>query len=360
MGAPRPVHLAPPPVVERADPGDDDALERYAMRHPHSTIYHRPAIRTTIERACRLDTATFVARRGSGGPVAGLLPVALTRSRLFGTWATSLPYFNYGGVLADDGVDGRTLVDAAWEWARDLGARHLVLRHDLDRPGLDLPESRAKSTVLLPIPPGGRPGLWDAIGSKTRNLVRKAEKSELGYRLGDGGDLTAFHRVYTANLRDLGSPGLGLEFFEMLFAALGDAAKVHLVLERETPVAAAITLRHHERLENPWAGSLRTHRHLGANMLLYWRLLEYASAVGAREFDFGRSTPGSGPWRFKLQWGGAVPRELPWYYVTPDGRCPVGELSPSNPRFSFAIAVWKRLPVALVRRIGPSLARSLP
>jgi hypothetical protein len=50
-------------------------------------------------------------------------------------------------------------------------------------------------------------------------------------------------------------------------------------------------------------------------MLLYWTKLEYACDNGNKTFDFGRSTPGEGTYRFKPQWG-AKPQPLHWQYIS--------------------------------------------
>jgi hypothetical protein len=72
----------------------------------------------------------------------------------------------------------------------------------------------------------------------------------------------------------------------------------------------------------------------------------------------GRSTEGSGPHRFKAQWG-AVPTRLRWEYVLAEGEELPG-LHPDNPRFRLAVRVWQRLPLALTRWLGPPIVRHLP
>jgi FemAB-related protein (PEP-CTERM system-associated) len=339
------------PAVEIA--GEMAEVEAFVAGEPRATIYHEPAALRVIARAGGLETAMFVARRA--GTIVGILPVAVTRSVLFGKYATSLPYFNYGGVL---GEEGGALVEAAWAWARGRGARHLVLRHTQDRP-LDLPAASAKETLLLALP-GEAEALWKAIGSKPRNLVRKAEKAGLvaGVEAGEGA-LAAFHDVLSENMRDLGSPAQGKAFYRVLLDEWSHAAELHIVRAGGEVAAAALTLRFRDRVEVPWASCRRRFNGVAANMLLYWHLLERATTSGARVFDFGRSTPDSGPYRFKLQWG-ARPEPLPWYYRSLDGRSPAGDLSPTHPRYARAIRLWQRLPVAVTRVIGARIARSLP
>ena len=59
----------------------------------------------------------------------GLLPLAFVQSRLFGRFLVGLPYLNYGGVIADDELVSRKLIDKAIELAEELDVRHLELRH---------------------------------------------------------------------------------------------------------------------------------------------------------------------------------------------------------------------------------------
>jgi hypothetical protein len=91
---------------------------------------------------------------------------------------------------------------------------------------------------------------------------------------------------------------------------------------------------------------------------LYWRIIQFAIEQGLATLDFGRSTPNEGTFRFKRQWG-AEPHPLYWEYRLIAGGAPT-DLSPKNPKFGSAIAVWKRLPLAVTNTIGPHIVRSIP
>ena len=92
-------------------------------------------------------------------------------------------------------------------------------------------------------------------------------------------------------------------------------------------------------------------------MSLYWHLLSHAVITGARLFDFGRSTPGTGPLSFKRQWGGSD-APLPWAQWSPRGLNATP--SPEGKVFRLATGVWSALPLPVTRGLGPSLARLLP
>ena len=111
-------------------------------------------------------------------------------------------------------------------------------------------------------------------------------------------------------------------------------------------------------MEIPWASTIRDVNHLSINMLLYWAALEHSINNGFRQFDFGRSTKSAGTYRFKQQWG-ARPVQLFWHYWL-DGSDELPSLNPSNPKFALFIRLWKRLPVAVTRLIGPMIVKNLP
>ena len=93
-------------------------------------------------------------------------------------------------------------------------------------------------------------------------------------------------------------------------------------------------------------------------MLLYWEVLRYAIQQGYQHFDFGRSTVDSGTYRFKKQWG-AKAKQLYWHYWLADGQ-PLPKLSPDNPKYRLAIAVWKKLPLIVANQLGPGIVKNLP
>jgi len=81
------------------------------------------------------------------------------------------------------------------------------------------------------------------------------------------------------------------------------AARVGVVYSEERPLAAGFLYGFRRTLEIPCASSDRRYNRLAPNMLLYNSVLKYACNSGYSVFDFGRSTPDGGTYRFKQQWG---------------------------------------------------------
>src|SRR5205823_12598933 len=144
------------------------------------------------------------------GRIVGVLPLVIFDSWLsmFGRFAVSLPFVNYGGVLAADDDVARQLVDAAGDLARDERLDHVELRHV----GRRFADRRCKQhKVAMRLPLGA--GAWDRLDRKVRNQIRKAQKSELIDERGGVELLGAFYGVFARNMRDLGTPVLSRRFF---------------------------------------------------------------------------------------------------------------------------------------------------
>jgi len=328
--------------------------DAFVESHPGGTVDHLYAWRTIFENVLGHQTAYLIARQD--GRVAGVLPLVLVRSRLFGRSAIAVPFLNYGGMLADDETVGEALLASATERARAFGATHVELRH-VNRQFHRLPFRQHKLGMRRDLPPT-TDALWSAVDRKIRNQVRKAQKEGLEPAIGGAELVDEFYSVFAENMRDLGTPVYPSALFAETLRLFPDRAKVAVIRHKGRAVAAGVVITFRDVVLNPWASSLREFRHLCPNMLLYWTLLEQAVRDGAHVFDFGRSSPGGGTHQFKLQWG-AVEVPLHWEYVLLSRAEPPNQ-GPSNPRFERAIRAWQRLPLQVANVLGPRIARHLP
>lgn len=330
------------------------AWNAYVESHPLATQYHRYEWLDIIRAAFGHEFLPLVVRRG--GQVSGVLPLVLVRSWLFGRFLVSLPFVNYGGILADSEDVERQLWEGAVEAARETGAAHLEARHPQPHP-FATERRQHKATMILDLE-HSVDDQWQAFNAKLRNQIRKAERSGLSVRSAPPEELPRFYEVFARCMRDLGTPVYGRRFFAEILRAFPASSRIFLVESGTTAVAAGISLAHRDTVEVPWAGSLREYRSHCPNNLLYWTIISQSIGEGFRHFDFGRSTPGGGPYRFKEQWG-ARPVPLYWEYWLPGpGKAP--DLSPKNTRFRAAIEIWKRLPLPVTKWLGPAVVRGIP
>ena len=352
MGLTGAVAIAGPvTVVTGLDPAQWD---RYVVGHPDASVYHLSAWAGVIQRVFGHRTQYFAALDGKR--LVGILPLVLFHSPLFGRFAVSMPFVNYGGVVADSDEAREALLAAAVAHVRAVGSTYLELRHQR-RCCPDLQARVHKVAMVLGLEVTVEEQ-WRVLDRKVRNQVRKAEKEGLQVETGGAELLDAFYSVLAHNMRDLGSPIQSRELFKDILTTFPERARLFCVRSGSTPIAASFVIGHGDRLEVPWASAIRTYNPLCPNVLLYWEMLRFAIERRFTEFDFGRSTPQEGTYRFKEQWG-AKPRQLYWEYWLAEGAA-IPDRSPKNPNFSAAISLWQRLPVALTRVLGPLVVRNIP
>jgi FemAB-related protein (PEP-CTERM system-associated) len=343
-------------VTLAASDRDAAAWDAFVESRPEASAYHQYAWRRVIEQVFRQRTHYLSARDASGAPI-GVLPLVQLRSRLFGNFLVSLPYLNYGGVLAADAQTRQLLAGAAEALGRELGASHVELRHTAA--SLDGWPTRTDKVSMRRTLPGSAATLNKQLGSSLRSQIRRPLKAGASAAHGGAELLDEFYAVFAENMRDLGTPVYPRSLFAAVLREFPQRARICVIRIGARPVAAGFTIGHRGMLEIPWASSLREFNPLSVNMLLYAQLLEQAIADGYTVFDFGRSTVDSGTYRFKRQWG-AEPVQLHWHYWLRDGRAEPPRLNPDNPRYRAAISAWQHLPLGLANRLGPMIVRNLP
>ena len=337
-------------VSSECQPGAWDA---YVAGHPLGTVDHLWGWRTVFRQAFGHDSEYLVARRD--GAIVGVLPLVLFKSRLFGRSVVSLPMLNYGGLLIDSADVAAPLVARAGDIARGFHASHVELRHQVRL--TDLPAKQHRVSVRMPLPERSDT-LWERLDRKVRNQVRKAQKSGLIVTWGGSEVVDDFYKVFSENMRDLGTPVYSKRLFSSVLMQFPERARICVVSHNGRPVAGGFTLRLNRTTLVPWASSLKAYRQMCPNMLLYWSMIEQAINQGAQVFDFGRSLPDSGTMLFKTQWGG-IPEPQVWEYLLISATA-IPNQGSTNARFNMAIEVWKRLPLPIANATGPFIVRNIP
>jgi FemAB-related protein (PEP-CTERM system-associated) len=337
--------------VSIAAPSDRADWDAFVATRGDEAGYHAWGWQRVFDKAFGHRSVYLMARRGDS--VAGVLPLVEIRSRLFGNTLTSLPFLNYGGVIADSPEAAAALAAAAREEAQARRCDHVEMRHVAPQ-FPNLPSKRHKVSMRLAL----ADNMWEALDRKVRNQIRKAEKSGLVIERGGEELVGDFYKVFARNMRDLGTPVYSRRLFEEVLRTFPHRSLLHVVRLKGEAVAAGFTYRTSTMVQLPWASSIREYNSLCPNVLLYWDAIQFAQSSGASTFDMGRSTPNEGSFKFKAQWG-ATPVPLNWeYQLLTESAMP--NVSPANPKFQLAIALWQKLPLSVTLRVGPMIVRAIP
>lgn len=321
---------------------------------PTSTPAHLLGWKDVIKDVFGCEPLYRVAR--TDGRITGALPAFLVKSLLLGRHVISVPFLNAGGICASDEGSRAALTAAAQQMVGSVRAKHAEFRCSYPPSG-GVAAREHKVRIVLDLPETADK-LWNSLRSEIRNRTRRAQNAGLEVEFGSQ-ELDGFYAVFAENMHDLGIPAHPKRFFESVLSAFQERAELVVVKAARRVIGGAILFEFRDTIEVPWISCSRSHFELCPNNILYWEIMRRACEQGVRTFDFGRSSPDTGPATFKMRWG-ARAEQLYWHYILGEGSSMPGETSASNPRFQRASELWKRLPAAVTNSLGPRLIRHLP
>ncbi len=342
----------------------DPRWDPFVLGQADGTFFHLWRWKEVVQNSFNYEPFYLAAEED--GAIQGVLPLFLVNSYLFGRSMVAMPLAVYGGILAKNETAVAVLLQNATELAQHHKARYLEIRGN---PYSDL-QSRhlttdgwiaAKQknlyvTFLGSIDPDDEANLA-RIPRKQRRMVRQGEKYGLRF-IADNLRLREFYDVYAASVRNLGTPVYSVSYFEQLVKTFSEDCRVFLVEHQGKIVAGVLTFFFKDQVMPYYGGALRENLQLAPNDFMYWELMRYGAANGYKIFDFGRSKEGTGPYNFKRHWGFEA-RPLPYWYF-PLGGHSIPDTSPLNPKFQWAIRMWRGLPLKVTMMLGPHIVRHIP
>jgi len=336
------------PVTEAKDANEWNDFVRSAR---DSSFCHLWEWRDIIQDVIGHTPILRVIRDAGGDGLSGILPLYRVRSRLFGNHLVSVPFMNYGGPCGAPQAR-QQLAGWALEEAQRNKVDSLLLRTRFEVPG-SITKDSGKVAVVLRLG-ANADEMWNkAFDAKFRNKIKRPLREGMQTRFG-AEHFEGFYEVFARNMRDLGTPVLPRRFFERILASFPQLVVLGVTYLKERPVAGGLGFTWRDEFEMTWSSSLKELRASKPNMLLYWDYMRELIGRGIQRFNFGRSTPGSGPHEFKLSWGG-TDEPLPWIQWPESGT-----RSDDSRAANLASAVWRHLPLRVTNAVGPVLARQLP
>ncbi|NOX34044.1 MAG: peptidoglycan bridge formation glycyltransferase FemA/FemB family protein [Deltaproteobacteria bacterium] len=296
--------------------------------------------------------------RGARDTIAGILPLFRFKRFTGRPWLVSIPFFDTAGILARDMKIKNFLFKKTGLLCYKKKYSGLELRQESALNIQDMkiaeamPQVYTSKTGLLIELPENQGKMLQKFKSKLRSQIKKGRKNGLSWEIGKRELLEPFYRVFSRNMRDLGSPVHSIKFFHAVFNHFYHDSFICVIYYRSKPVAGSFMFRFKKRLANPWASSVREFRHLNANVYLYWQMMRFACNMGIKVFDMGRSSFGAPTYKFKKQWG-PVENPIFWYgwNFKGNGKGLFNE--------NLSMESWKRLPVGMANFVGPFLRKHI-
>jgi FemAB-related protein (PEP-CTERM system-associated) len=339
--------------IRQLQPGGEDEWDRFVNASPAGSPFHLTAWKTVVEKYMGRRTFCLTARDESG--LRGVFPISWVRSRLFGDCLVSTPLAVYGGICATDREAYSGLLNAGQELAQRLGVKYLEMRNCTEPFPTNLPGRDLYVTFTQDLTPGPEK-LMQALPRDTRYAVRKSIKSGLEWTE----DLTLrdFYEIYAQSVHRLGTPVFSRRLFEVLTSEFSGRCRLFAVRKGKQAIAGVLCLYFRDRVLPYYAGALPEFYKDSPNNFMYWSLIAQSCKEGFRVFDFGRSKRDTGSFHFKSAWSMEV-TDLPYRYYLAKGK-EIPHMSPVDAKFQLPVRLWKRMPFALTKIIGPQLIRRIP
>jgi FemAB-related protein (PEP-CTERM system-associated) len=240
-------------------------------------------------------------------------------------------------------------------FSEEKGSNYLELRY-LNDPHLDLPEQKLYVTYIKELEKSEE-DILTAIPRKSRASIRNGYKKFQLYSKVDR-NVNILYDLYVKNKKNLGSPVFSKVFFEQLLKNSGEESGVLTVYYNSTPISSVIFFAFKDTIFPTFSGADNSYNYTNMNNIMYYELMKYALNNGYKYFDFGRSRKGAGSGKFKENMGFEAKQLHYYFHMHKPGNVP--NISPSNDKFKWIINTWSKLPLFMIKFLGPKLIKLFP
>lgn len=338
-------------------PGDKAAWDRYVERHPLGSFFQLFGWGEIAHNTYGYEPLYLAARRGEA--IVGVLPLIDVKAPLLGRSLISTAFTVGGGPIGDDAGVVAALAEKAALMGEERRVQYVEFRGGVQPLDGWIQKTGKYAGFKMALPADESEHL-KSIPKRRRAEIRKAlaaeKKGALRLRLETDAD--GFHALYARSMRGLGTPVFPKKFLEEILNAFADKTEISFADYEGAPMAALLSFSFKGVVQPYYIGAAPIAKQAQAHEFLYWSLMRRAAAQGINTFDFGRSKVGSGPYKFKKLWG-LTPELMAYQYKLIHAHA-APDLSSTNPKFTIAAELWKRLPLSVANRLGPLLAKNFP
>lgn len=291
----------------------------------------------------------------------GVFPMAYVKSHIFGNRLLSLPFADYGGPCTNDLKTADVLIRMMEDAAKEIDVDFIEIRS----PSADFFDIFEKHgfvrrddyfTFILNLDDSIE-GLWNEIGKKNRNMVRKAEKNGIEVvELKNKSELKIFYLIYLKTMKKLGSPPQPFNFFETIYDLFyPDNLIIIFSKFKDNFIGGNLYFLHNNIIHHSYNCSLKGYLELGHNNLMQWYIIKWGNQNGFKHLDFGRTRENAGNELFKRRWSGKVTK-MPYFYKFYKKELKERE----EIKYEQLSKLWSRyMPEFVANRIGPLIIRQI-
>jgi hypothetical protein len=273
------------------DPLHDRRWDDLVARHPRSSAFHQRGWIESLKLTYGYEPFVLTSTP-EGKPLENGLLLCLVASWITGTRAVSLPFADHCEPLLNLANEEHPFADWLWKECDHQRWKYVELRplswHEKSCNQLSRSQSYCLHTLDLT---GSSEEVFHGFHKNSiQRRISRAEGEGLDYETGCSGQLLdEFYGLMLKTRRRHQLPPQPRAWFRNLAARLGDKLEIRVARQGHIPIAALLSLRHRTSVIYKYGCSDETFHRFGAVPFLFWKLIQESKALGAEEFDFGRS-----------------------------------------------------------------------
>jgi len=309
----------------KVDPMQDPRWADFVARDPRASIFHTVGWLEALRRTYGYRPVVFTTSSPTSELKNGIV-FASVRSWITGERLVSLPFSDHCEPLFDSPEELNFVLHylqaemdhQAWKYVEVRPINGILSRKEA---ASQFQPSASYCFHRLSLEPEIEAIFQSLDKNSVRRRIRHAEREGLVEKCGRSEDLLAkFYDLMVVTRKRHGLPPQPLVWFRNLVDCLGEAVEIRLACTKTEgiAVAAILTLRFRDTVVYKYGCSDWKFNHLGAMPLLLWRAIENGKAVGAKEFDMGRSDESNASLiAFKDKWAKNSSRLVYWRFPPP-------------------------------------------
>ena len=331
----------------------DDFLDHTEGSLPTQTSAWESILSRTYGLSCH-----FLAAQ-QDGKIQGVLPLYRVKSILMGDSLQSMS----GAVCAATPQAAQALYYAADELADRLKVDYLLLRDSRqvwDGCGLEVIEAHRGVRLHLP---ADRDSAWENLHKRLRKDFRYGNNKGIVSSIVCCTMVDEFYEFFLRFNHQMGTPCFSEQFMLDVTSAFPGRFSTALGFNDDKPVAGVFCLIHRNKAFGIWGGSLHEFNPMMPTHRVYWAIIEDAIQQGYDQFDIGRSPYPSSQFEFKARWCDETYPIFQLFRIY-HGKLPptlnLNQAVQTKGKVSLASKVWPKLPLPMVRTLGPVVRRHIP
>lgn len=342
---------------------EEGIWDLFVKNHPNGWITHLSGWKKVLDKSFyHMKGHYLVIREGSF--IRSALPVYEVNRWLTGKRLVSIPFATLCHPLVSDENDMITLLQAALELGKEIGAAYVEIR-TMSEKG-EIQDGRFSTSkrfkhhyLLLDAEPEILKKRFDRTCVRQR-ISRATSRGVSIERVVDESGLAAFFRIHMITRKRLGLPPHPCRFIRSLWNVFSPSGQLAVNLAKFDGqyIGGIMLFQFNGRISAEYLVSDENFRDLSPNHILLWDAIQKGCRDGCQVFDFGRThVSNEGLMDFKKRWGTDVV-DLPIFYSPPSKQ--VFRLQEWNPdRHATVVKIFNRMPLLLLRAVGSSYYRFL-